>query len=180
MITDPDPDNLKVLETQKLWTAFLITFKVPLVCYLHKTGMFADTQHLLLILFSIHPRWGEDFSVGLNICLSFYKKVKLKSGLCHGKGPEHQNLAPNPLDRMWVHHRVTPRIKFPGIQSTSFPGSSATQERGWYTIRSTTVSEKSDVRVKCGINISIWATLHLLLPYPNSNTNLLTYYNKLG
>ena len=65
---------------QKLWTAFLITCKVPLVYYLHETGMFADTQHLFLILFSVHPRWGEDFSVGLNVCLSFYKKVQVKSG----------------------------------------------------------------------------------------------------
>ena len=95
LITDPDPDNSKEIETQKLRTAFLITFKVPLVCYLHKTGMFADTQHLLLILFSVHPRWREDFSVGLNTCLSFYKKVKLKSGLSR-QGPRTPELSPQP------------------------------------------------------------------------------------
>ena len=33
---------------------------------LHKTGMFANTQHLFLILFCVHPWWGKDFSVGLN------------------------------------------------------------------------------------------------------------------
>ena len=30
------------------------------------------------------------------------------------------------------------------------------------------------------INISIWTTARLPIPKPNSNTNLLTYYNLLG
>ena len=41
--------------------------------YLHKTGMFANTQHLFLILFRVDPWWGKDFSVGLNFWLGFWK-----------------------------------------------------------------------------------------------------------
>ena len=92
LIADLDSDHPKEIETKKLGTAFLITCTVPLLCYLHEAGMFADTQHLLLILFSVHPRRGEDFSVGLNVCLSFYKKVKIKSCLHQAKGPRATEL----------------------------------------------------------------------------------------
>ena len=46
---------------------------IYLFYYLHKTGMFANTQHLFLILFCVHPWWGKDFSVGLNFWLGLWK-----------------------------------------------------------------------------------------------------------
>ena len=39
---------------------------IYLFYHLHKTGMFANTQHLFFILFCVHPWWGKDFSVSLN------------------------------------------------------------------------------------------------------------------
>ena len=76
-MADPDPDHPRETHTQKFWTALLTACKVPFVYYLHETGMFADTQHLFFILFRVHPGWGKDFSVRLNVCLSFYKMVEI-------------------------------------------------------------------------------------------------------